>query len=38
MNVDLPICKQIYSIAYEGKDPRRAVIELMTRQPKAELV
>jgi glycerol-3-phosphate dehydrogenase (NAD(P)+) len=36
--VDLPICKQIYCIAYEGKNPRQAVTELMTRQPKAELV
>lgn len=36
--VDMPICGQIYSIAYEGKNPRLAVTELMTRQPKAELM
>jgi glycerol-3-phosphate dehydrogenase (NAD(P)+) len=35
--VELPICNQVYAIAYEGKSPRVAVTELMTRQPKSEL-
>ena len=35
--VELPICNQVYAIAYEGKSPRAAVVELMTRQPKSEL-
>ena len=35
--VELPICEQVYCITYEGKNPRQAVVELMTRQPKAEL-
>jgi glycerol-3-phosphate dehydrogenase (NAD(P)+) len=35
--VELPICNQVYAIAYEGKNPRAAVGELMTRQPKSEL-
>jgi glycerol-3-phosphate dehydrogenase (NAD(P)+) len=35
--VELPICNQVYAIAYEGKSPRVAVAELMTRQPKSEL-
>lgn len=35
--VELPICQQVYAIAYEGKNARTAVVELMTRQPKSEL-
>ncbi|MGQ0508604.1 MAG: NAD(P)H-dependent glycerol-3-phosphate dehydrogenase, partial [Myxococcaceae bacterium] len=35
--VELPICEQVHAILYEGKSPRAAVVELMTRQPKAEL-
>ena len=35
--VELPICEQVYGITHEGKNPRQAVVELMTRQPKAEL-
>ena len=34
--VELPICAQVYAIMYEGKEPKRAVVELMTRTPKAE--
>jgi len=36
--VELPICEQVYAIAYEGKNAKAAVVELMTRQPKSELV
>jgi glycerol-3-phosphate dehydrogenase (NAD(P)+) len=35
--VELPICEQVYCITHEGKSARQAVVELMTRQPKAEL-
>lgn len=35
--VDMPICREIYSILYEDKDPRTAVSDLMMRTPKAEL-
>jgi glycerol-3-phosphate dehydrogenase (NAD(P)+) len=35
--VELPICEQVYAIAYEGKSAKAAVVELMTRQPKSEL-
>ncbi|HHT9135024.1 MAG TPA: NAD(P)H-dependent glycerol-3-phosphate dehydrogenase [Candidatus Avalokitesvara rifleensis] len=35
--VDMPICREIYSILYEDKDPRTAVGDLMMRTPKAEL-
>ncbi|HYH97609.1 NAD(P)H-dependent glycerol-3-phosphate dehydrogenase [Hyalangium sp.] len=35
--VELPICQQVYAIAYEGKSAKNAVVELMTRQPKSEL-
>jgi glycerol-3-phosphate dehydrogenase (NAD(P)+) len=37
MHVELPICEQVFCILHEGKDPRRAVTELMTRSPKSEL-
>src|SRR5215813_3024165 len=36
VGVELPICDQVYAIMYEGKNPRRAVGELMTRAPKRE--
>lgn len=35
--VDMPICREVYSVLYEGKDPHRAVSDLMVRAPKAEL-
>ncbi|MBN9687961.1 NAD(P)-dependent glycerol-3-phosphate dehydrogenase [Corallococcus interemptor] len=35
--VELPICEQVYLIAYEGKNAKMAVVDLMTRQPKSEL-
>jgi len=34
--VDMPITHEIYKVLYEGKDPKRAVHDLMTRAPKAE--
>lgn len=34
---ELPICEQVYAILYEGKNPKEAVTELMTREPKAEI-
>ncbi|MCE9669421.1 NAD(P)-dependent glycerol-3-phosphate dehydrogenase [Myxococcus stipitatus] len=36
--VELPICQQVYLIAYEDKNAKSAVVDLMTRQPKSELV
>ncbi|MBL9038897.1 MAG: NAD(P)-dependent glycerol-3-phosphate dehydrogenase [Archangium sp.] len=36
--VELPICAQVYAIAYEGKSPKAAAMDLMTRAPKSELV
>lgn len=35
--VDVPIARAVYHILFNGKDPRAAVMELMTRQPKDEL-
>jgi len=35
--VELPICQQVFAITYQGKDARKATVELMGRQPKAEL-
>jgi len=34
--VELPICEQVFRVLYEDADPRQAVIELMTREPKPE--
>ncbi len=34
--VELPICREVEAILFESKDPRRAVSELMTREPKSE--
>ena len=36
--VELPICDQVYQIAYEGKSPKAAVLDLMGRAPKSELM
>lgn len=38
LQVELPICEQVYRIAYEGKSPKAAVLDLMVRSPKSELV
>ena len=37
MEVELPISNQVYHILYNGKDPQKAVRELMTRELKVEL-
>lgn len=37
MDVVLPITNQVYHVLYEGKDPKEAVRELMTRELKVEL-
>lgn len=34
--VDLPISSEVYSVVFEGKDPRDAIDSLMTRAEKAE--
>jgi glycerol-3-phosphate dehydrogenase (NAD(P)+) len=36
LGVDMPITEKVYSILYEGKPARAAVVELMTRDLKAE--
>lgn len=37
-DIELPICEQVYCIAWEGKNPRAAVVDLMVRAPKSELI
>lgn len=37
MDVEMPITSEVYHILYDGKDPRIAVKDLMTRELKAEL-
>jgi glycerol-3-phosphate dehydrogenase (NAD(P)+) len=34
--VDMPITAEMHAVMFEGKDPRVAVCDLMTREPKAE--
>ena len=36
VGVEMPITEQMYSVLYEDKEPRQAVVELMTRRPKQE--
>lgn len=36
LGVEAPIIEQVYLALYEGKDPTRAVADLMGREPKAE--
>lgn len=35
--VEMPITEQMYEVLYEKKEPRQAVVELMTRRPKQEI-
>lgn len=37
LGVSMPITKEAYSILFESKDPRRAVVDLMTRDKKTEM-
>lgn len=36
MNIEMPICEQVYRVLYRQKDPRQALQELMTRELKEE--
>lgn len=36
IGVDMPITQKVYQVLYEDKPARQAVLELMTRDPKAE--
>lgn len=36
VGVDMPITEKVYQVLYEDKPARQAVLELMTRDPKAE--
>ena len=36
LNIEMPICQQVYRILYEGVSPREAVGELMGRELKSE--
>jgi len=38
LNVDMPITQQVYDVLYQGKSPKRAVADLMTRSLKAEKI
>ncbi|RUO76046.1 NAD(P)H-dependent glycerol-3-phosphate dehydrogenase [Idiomarina seosinensis] len=35
-NVEMPICEQIYAVLYDGKAPRQAAIDLLSRTRKTE--
>lgn len=36
-DVSMPIAEQVHGILFDGKDPREAVLELMTRAPAGEM-
>jgi len=35
--VEMPIAEKVYQVLFEGCDPKRAVEELMLRQPRPEV-
>jgi glycerol-3-phosphate dehydrogenase (NAD(P)+) len=37
-NIEMPITEKVYQVLYENKDPLTAVSELMTREPKSEII
>ena len=37
LGVEMPIVEEAYKVLYEGMEPRRAIMELMTREPRFEL-
>ncbi len=38
LNVDMPITQQVYAVLYQGKSPKKAVADLMSRSLKAEKI
>jgi glycerol-3-phosphate dehydrogenase (NAD(P)+) len=36
-DVEMPISREVHAVLFEGKDPRQAVVDLMTRQQKDEI-
>ena len=36
LQVDMPITSQVYAIIFEKKDPHKAMVSLMAREPKYE--
>ena len=36
LDIEMPICNEVYRILYEGKPPRDAVADLMSRTLKPE--
>jgi glycerol-3-phosphate dehydrogenase len=38
MGIAMPITGEVYRVLYEAKDPRRAVSDLMLREPTVEKV
>lgn len=37
LSVEMPITEQTYRVLYQGLDPRQAIVDLMSREPKYEL-
>jgi len=35
-HIEMPITHEVYKVLFEGKEPKKAVYDLMTRDPKAE--
>jgi len=38
LNIEVPICDEVYRILFEQKNPQQAVTDLMLRSPKAEFM
>jgi len=37
LNVEMPICQEVYNMLYDGRPPKEALLRLMTREPRQEL-
>lgn len=38
LNIEMPITDAVYSVLFEGQDPKDVLYELMTRNPKEEII
>ena len=38
LNIDMPITRQVYAVLYQGKSPKKAVVDLMDRPLKIEKI
>jgi glycerol-3-phosphate dehydrogenase (NAD(P)+) len=37
VGIEMPITEQMYLVVYEGKDPKSAIVDLMSRRRRREI-